>query len=345
MDLSSVRAIRLKRHRLLFLALLIATAATVVVLRVWRRPPPGPARLEALTRERDTLEDRWRDALVAAGETSLGEAPDADLVIGLPATLTRAIVGQVVTGVFGQATLTLTGLHVRKEGEVRTPRVLVRRTIGAYALDVDIHRVRGVLEAAAPALAFGDDRVDVTLPVRLVGGEGDAEIRLQWDSKGVTGVLCGDIDVTRTITGAVVPEDYEMAGSFAVAAEGDSIVLRPSFPDLAARIAVEPSAESWKVIEEIIRERPRGCEIALDAIDLRERLAGILGRGFNVQIPQRIFKAIPLPASVRRSVRVRGIALAMQVKPTAVVVRNDRLWYGSDVIVERAASARTRRSH
>jgi hypothetical protein len=68
---------------------------------------------------------------------------------------------------------------------------------------------------------------------------------------------------------------------------------------------------------------------------VKERLGELLGRGFNVRIPQRIFKAIPLPAGVRRSVRVQDVDLAMQVSPTAVLVADDRLWYGADVAVTR----------
>lgn len=323
-----------RRAALVVVLLFVAGLAAFVALRL-RSPRPGPARLADLTRERDALESRWRSALNASGERSLDRAPAADLMIGLPGSLTRSIVGQVVTGVFGETTLTLTNLHVRKAGEIRTRMVLAKRTLGEYVLEVDIHGVRGVLEAGAPVIAFGDDKVDVTLPVRIAGGGGDADVRFQWDGKGVASALCGDIDVKRSLTAGVVPRDYEVAGSFAIAVEGESIILRPSFPDLAARIAVEPTPESWKAVEAVIRERSRGCEIALDAIDVKERLGELLGRGFNVRIPQRIFKAIPLPAGVRRSVRVQGVDLAMRVSPTAVLVADDRLWYGADVAVAR----------
>jgi hypothetical protein len=288
-----------------------------------------------LTRERDALEERWRDALIASGETSLADAPEADLVVGIPASLTRSIVGQVVTGVFGQTVVTLTDLHVRKAGEIKARMVLAKRTLGEYVLEADIHRVQGTLAAGAPAIALRADAMDVTVPVKLVGGQGNADVRFQWDGKGVASRLCGDIDVERSITGGVVPRDYEIAGSFAIALEGDAIVLRPRFPDLAARIAIAPSEESWKAVDAVIDDRSRGCEMALDVVDVKERLAEMMERGFNVRIPQRIFKAIPLPAGLRRSVRVRGLDLAMQLKPTAVTVRDDRLWYGADVTVGR----------
>ena len=80
-----------------------------------------------------------------------------------------------------------------------------------------------------------------------------------------------------------------------------------------------------------MKEQRKGCEIALNKVDIKEKLAGILGRGFNVKIPQKIFKPIRLPAGVRQSLEVQGIQLALKVKPTGVLVARDRIWYGADV--------------
>lgn len=318
------------------LLLVVLTAGAVVWFLQSRRlpPPPSAARLEALTRQRDELQGKWREVVIASGERSLAEAPPADLMIGLPTSLTRSILEQVVTGVFGQTILTLENLRVGKTGEVKARMLLSRRTIGAYVLEVKIHRVQGLLKAGAPSLAFGEDKVDVALPVSLVGGEGNAEVRFQWDSRGVAGVVCGDLDVKRDISGTVVPEDYTLAGSFTIAAEGESIVLRPRFPDLRVRVAVAASEQAWGVVDAVIRDLPKTCEIALDAVDVKERVAGLLVRGFDVRIPQKIFKPIRLPAGVRKSFRMRGAEIALHVTPTGVRVADDRLWYGADIAVQ-----------
>jgi hypothetical protein len=133
------------------------------------------------------------------------------------------------------------------------------------------------------------------------------------------------------VTGGAVPEDYHVSGSFALAAAGHTIVLRPRFPDLAVRIYVDPSEQAWGVVDGVVKERAKGCEIALNKVDIKEKLGTILGRGFNVKIPQKIFKPIKLPAGVRQSLEVQGIQLALEVKPAAVKIASDRLWYGADV--------------
>jgi hypothetical protein len=174
----------------------------------------------------------------------------------------------------------------------------------------------------------------VTLPVRLAGGTGEADLSLKWDSKGLAAnMVCGDVDIQRAVTGNVVPQDYTVNGRFVVAASDNTIVLFPKFPDLAVRIFVDPSDQAWSVVDDVVKERSRGCEMALNKVNIKEKLAGILGRGFNVKVPQKIFKAIRLPAGLSQSLEVQGFKLALQLKPTGVLVANDRLWYGTDLSV------------
>jgi hypothetical protein len=326
------------RRRLAALVVILAAAAAALV---WDRsrhaslpPPPTEARLAQLRAQRDELQASFRKAALTGREASLLKAPRGDVMIGIPTTLTRSIVEQVVTGLFGETTLTLRNLKVHKAGTVRAKMLVAKRTLGEYVLDVQIHQVQGQLRPGKPTLAFGRNRVDLTLPVRLAEGQGDADLRFQWDSKGLAAnAVCGDTDVTRSIKGGVVPTDYELSGSFAIAASGSAITLTPRFPDLAVRIFVDPSEQAWGVVDSVVKEQRSGCEMALNKIDIKEKLGGILGRGFNVKIPQKIFKPIKLPAGVRQSLEVQGIALALEVKPAGLLVARDRLWYGANLAV------------
>ena len=322
-------------------ALAVVLALTVVAGGVlaglwWRRPrrppPPSPARLEALRARRDALQSKLREVVIAQGEKSLADAPAAGVMIGIPTSFTASVLEQVMTGLFGETTLTLRNLKVHQEGEVRAKLLLAKRRIGTYVLDVKIGEAKGVLKPGRPDLTFGRNRVDAVLPVRLAEGRGQADLRLRWDSKGLAAsVVCGDVDVSRVVSGRIVPEDYTLKGRFTIAAAGDAIVLRPSFPDLAVRMFVDPSEETWAVVDQVVKDQRKGCEIALTKVDLKEKLSGLLGRGFNVRIPPRIFKPIRLPAGVSRSLEVQGVTLALQVKPTGVLVAKDRLWYGADL--------------
>jgi len=326
---------RLRRRTLVLLALIGAVALPLLWFRL-RRPalPPVPteARLQVLRGERDGLQAKLRSVVVKNGERSLDAAPRAGVMIGIPTSFTASVLEQVVTGLFGETTLTLRNLKVRKEGEVKAKMLVRKRTLGSYDLDLRLAEVQGLLKPGKPTLGFGQDQITLLLPVRLADGRGDAELRFKWDSKGVSAnVVCGDVDVTRNVTGKVAPQDYEVRGSFAIAASGDSVLLQPRFPDLAVRVFPDPSEEAWAVVDQVVKEQRKGCEIALGKVDIKEKLGAILGRGFNVKIPQKIFKAIRLPAGVSQSLELQGLTLAVLAKPTGVAVTKDRLWYGADI--------------
>jgi hypothetical protein len=327
------------------LALVVAAGA----LATWRLgcgpdlpPPPSAARLDALRAERDVLQARLRAAVVENGEKSLGDTPKAGLLIGIPTSLTTSIVEQIVTGLFGETTLTLKNLKVHKEGDVKVKMLFSKKRVGAFVLDVKIHQVQGLLRPGTPGLVFGRNAVDVTLPVRLAEGRGDALLRLQWDSKGMAAnMVCGDVDVNKAVNGGVTPQDYLVKGRFSFAADGEAIVLRPQFPDLAVRIFVDPSEEAWSVVDGVVHEQRKGCEMALEKVDLRQKLGALLGRGFNVKVPQKIFKPIRLPAGVRQSLKAHGIELSLEARSAGLVVANDRIWYGADLSFRTNASDKT----
>jgi len=299
-------------------------------------PPPTDAELQALLEKRDALQKRLTELIVANGEKSVANAPRGGVMIGIPTSFTRSILEQVVTGLFNNMTLTLKNLKVHKAGDVRVKMVLRKKTVGKYVLDVQIHQVQGILKPGKPDVVFGKNRISVSLPVKLAEGKGNADIRLQWDSKGLAAnLVCGDTDVSKAVTGGVIPQEYRLGGAFKIASAGSAITLSPDFPEpLEVRIFVDPSEQAWQAVEEVVKEQRAGCEKALEKIDIKEILGGIVGRGFNVKIPQKVIKPIRLPAGLKQSLEIQGIKLALQVKPTGLLVSDDRLWYGADIALE-----------
>jgi hypothetical protein len=322
------------------LALLVTTAAAVLVYLRTRPsplpPPPTPAELQALLDRRDALQKRLTELVVANGEKSLAQAPRGGVMVGIPTAFTKSILDQVVTGLFSELTLTLKNLKVHKEGKVRVKMLVKKQTVGTYVLDVKIHQVRGVLKPGTPDVVFSRNRIALGLPVRLVSGEGNADVRLQWNSKGLAAnLVCGDVDVTKAVTGGVIPQDYRLAGAFKIAAAGSAVTLSPDFPEeLQVRLFVDPSAQAWQAVQEVIDAQAAGCGATLEKIDIKAILGKLVGRGFNVKIPQKLIKPVRLPAGIKQSLEIQGLKLALQVKPTGLLVAGDRLWYGADIALE-----------
>ncbi len=317
------------------LALVLASAAAVT-WSAWRAthpplpPPPTAAELAALEQRREAIRAEIL-AEIKKDDQGLSKAPRAGVLIGVPTRLTASIVTQVVTGLFGETTLTLKNIKARVSKDVKAKMLVKKRTIGHIDLEVDIHEIQGLLEPGPPKLTFGGDVIGIELPVRVASGRGQATLHAKWDSKGVANAVCGDVEVHPEVSGSVVPTDYQVAGAFHFRTEGQQIVLTPRFEDLQVRIFVKADEESWKVVEQVVAERGKVCRMALDKVDLREQLEKVLGKGFNVKIPARIFKPVRLPAGVQKSLELQGVRLTLQVQPTALSIDKDRLWYGADV--------------
>jgi hypothetical protein len=327
--------------RLALAVFLLAAAAVSALVYVRTRPsplppPPTDAELQSLLDERDALQRHLTEVVVANGEKSVARAPRGGVMIGIPTSFTSSILEQIVTGVFDRMTLTLHNLKVHKAGDVKVKMVLGKRTVGHYVLDVQIHQVQGILRPGRPDVVFGRNRVTLGLPVKLAEGRGNADIRLQWDSKGLAAnLVCGDTDVTKAVTGGVIPQDYRFGGAFKIATSGNAITLTPDFPEpLEVRIFVDPSDEAWQAVQEVVKAQRAGCEKVLEKVDIKEILGKIVGRGFNVKIPPKLIKPIHLPAGLKQSLEIQGIKVALHLKPTGLLVSGDRLWYGADIAFE-----------
>jgi len=333
------------RRRLLLLTLLVV-AGVAGYLEFERRfppppPPPSRAELDALRARRELLRQQLID-LVGTRENAFAKAPKANLLIGVPTGFTNKIVQQVVTGLLGETTLTLKNLKVHKEDRVRVSMLFGKRTVGEFVIDVDIHQVQGLLKPSAPKLSFGNNRILLTLPVAVADGGGNATIRLQWDSKGLAAnTVCGDVDVTREVTGTVKPAEYVVSGGFELATEGGAILLQPEFGDgVVVNIKVAASEQAIKVIEDLIEDQRAGCKSALGKIDVKQKILDIAGvKGFNVRLPAKLFRRIKLPAGIQQSLRLQGITVTVQVKPVGLVVTPERIWYGADIVAAREARA------
>jgi hypothetical protein len=281
---------------------------------------------------RDELQARLRELVIAAGEKGLGKAPRAGVMIGVPTTLTRSIAEQFVAGLFREMTLSLENIKVHHEGDVKAKMLFRKKQIGVFVIDLNFEKIVGLLRPGTPDLRFSEGRLALTLPVSVVSGSGRARIRFRWDSKGLAAnLVCGDLDVTRTVTGNVVPADYKLDGSFAIAADGDLVTLRPDFKDLVVRIAAVPTEQAWSVVDDVIDDQRAGREIALNKIDVKKKLSEIVTRGFDLKMPKKFAKPIHLPAGVSESLDIQGVHLAFHVQPSTILISEERIWYGADV--------------
>ena len=300
----------------------------------WAREDPAAvaAQLAALRAERTALGDTLRGQLRA--HPLFGARPEGDVVIGLPTAFVRAIARDVTAGYFHDVDLTLRGITVRKEGEVHARlSFLGRRRVGTYALAVRIDSARGRLRPGTPQLRFGDGKVRVRLPVELASGGGRATVTLGWASRGLALPVCGDLDVTQVVTGRVRPLRQDVRGLVQLTALDGAIVADPDFPALAVRIVIEPSPRSVAALDSVLALRGGICGMALQKSDVRGRILDLVGRGFEVKIPQRFFRPLRLPIAVRTTIPLGDREAPLAVRPSGLQVGEAAVWLGARVRV------------
>lgn len=311
----------------------VAIVAAVLFLagyayaRFWRAP--GEEELERLRQEQRMLDGLLKKRLAEAARVA--EAPEASVVVGVSARFAERFAGEVVTSLFSEVRLRLRDIKVEKEGELRGRVLVGRGLLGRYALSVRLDEVEAVLRAGKPRLRFAGDRVAVALPVSLTEGSGRGRLRFRWDGRGVAGVVCGDVAVEGEVGGAVVPALYTLEGAFRLAAEGPTVVARPEFEEVRLKVRTEPSSESWELVEKTIREQGAVCRAALKAADLPEKVRSLVGRGFTVTLPRKLFREVRLPVKMQPSVDLQGTAIRFEVRPAGLSLTPVRLWYGADV--------------
>ena len=298
---------------------------------LWRRARITAASLSsqrrevaALETERKVLQGRL-DALIPK-DKSLAGMPHTALRFGIPTSLTRDLVERVTAGLVDQVTLVLEDLHVRKRGTIR--KIV---TLGEYDLRVTIDRVTGRLQTGEPDIQFGGNQVKVVLPVTVASGSGRATVRFKWDGRSVAGAVCGDLDISREVTGGVKPDRYTVRGTLLLSSTAERIVFTPRFRTLILTLKVVPSPESWAAVEKVIEAQEGVCGFVLDKVDVMAAVRAVVDKGFRVRLPTEKLKPIAVPVGFEPSVTIRGRPLTLGLQVSGLSITESAIWLGADL--------------
>lgn len=289
----------------------------------------------ALDTERAALRSKL-DALVTDDPRMIG-MPDTPVRVAVPTTLVRTLVERVLEGAARRVTLELRDIRVRRTGTVR--RAV---TLGDYDLDINVTRVTGTLRAGQPAMTFGSNRIGLALPVTVASGQGRAAVRFVWDGRKLAGAVCGDMTVTETVTGDVVPRTYRLRGALEVSATDRQIIVQPRLPRLALHIDVAPSAAAWASMQKILDAKRGLCGFIIDRVDIMGAVKKIIEKGFDVRLPTEKVSAVALPVGIEPTMVVAGEPVALGIRVGGLSITEHALWLGAHVAVAIGDEARTR---
>jgi len=283
------------------------------------------AEIRALEATRDSL--RLRSAELVAADPRIRDLPKGDVVISVPTLFLRTVIERIFEDVAGRATISLGGIkaHVAK----KVKKIV---TIGEFVVDVDIHEVVGYLRPGQPKVTFGNNVIDMSLPIEVHKGGGAATIHFLWNGKNVADLACGDMDITRTLTADVIPSRYRISGRMKLAVEGSTVICTPVFPETRIRVKVKPSRASWEAIDSILAEKHGVCGWVLDKVDVPSLLKRLVeDKGFNVKPPINKSRPLGNPGGVADQQKGgdRGMAGPNLARLTAKNARTLRTWLPS----------------
>jgi hypothetical protein len=266
----------------------------------------------------------------------------SDVVVGLRSALIEDIVREVARHYLDRVELDLDlqqEVEERREVEVSTP--FGRVTAGEWRLHLVVHRVRGVLRSRAPDVhASGGNRLALKIPVLLEGAQGNATAHFAWNARSVAGVVCRDFEVTRRVTGRVMADEYALSGQFELVAGPQALLVRPVFPRRRYRLRVDLTDDSWGDVKRALDEQDEilKCGLALKPDEILPKLRARLGEGFDITLPQSLFRAVDLPAGVRQSVAVEDTQVELTARTDGLRVEDQAVWYAVSVRSRRRAS-------
>lgn len=295
---------------------------------------PGPEALERQRREVRELGERLERRLRERERLREGESGGGgeSLLVGVPVGLAERFVGQAVRGLASGIRVSLRDLRFRKADEVQARLLVGRRTVGRFVLSVHVREVHATLRPAPPRLRFDDDRIGVSLPVAVEDGAGRARLRFKWDGRGVAGAVCGDLDVTHEVEASVPRRTHTLSGALRLRVDDAALVALPQFGDVELRLPIEPSAATWRFVDELVASRGALCRAALGRADVPGKIRALLERGVKVTLPARLLeRPLRVPVGVERSLTLPGRTLELLAEPRDVILTPGRLWYGVHV--------------
>lgn len=317
-------------HRAVPVGLVLAAAlAASVGCGRGDRETPDQIRAEIAALEKERGELRQKLGQLVANDPRLAGMPEQPVRIGVPTVLARELITKTVTGFVDQVTLELKNIKVKKSGKVK--KVI---TIGTYDLNVLINEVSGKLKTGEPDVRFGGNRVALSLPVQVASGTGRATINFAWDGKNVSGAVCGDMDITEEVSGAVKPADYPVEGALQLTATAEQILAAPRFPQLKINIKVAASEESWAEVQKILDSKEGLCGFVVDKVNIPKILLALLDKGFNVRLPTEKIKPIAVPVGIQPTTEVKGRTVNLALKVGHLQITEHMIWLGANVAVE-----------
>jgi hypothetical protein len=285
------------------------------------------------TRDRLLAQKQHLEAELRAEVKDLVVVPERltnelEVATAVPNVLVEEIIEQTVTEGFDELSFRIRNLEVRAETNLQISPLGAKLTLAHLELDIEILDVKGKASAGTPKVSVGRGLIWARIPLKIDGGEGRARIRFRWSGRGLAEAVCGDLDVSLELNGAVAPIETATEGEVGFEVVNSEFVVKPAVPQQTFLLVLEPSEESWKRVEEILNARSGVCRWVLRRVHAIERIRELLAKGIRVNIHTEKLKPIRFPISVHEEVKLEDSELELTASPALLDLGERYIWLG-----------------
>lgn len=298
---------------------------------------PNRDEVRSLERQRDALRAELarltsRDPLLVTARRDPG-----NVAVVLRTSFVQALVRDAVARYLDRVRLDLApDLRIEQRGKVKVPALFGRITAGSWRARIRLERVEALLAAGPPTLTTAkDNRLGMTVPLRISEARGTGSVRFAWDASGVAAAVCRDFRTSLRIQASVPPGEYPLLGSVRLGMEAGSLVAIPeaAHRNPGIRLPLDLSKASWARVRRVLEGQDKllRCGIALDPDGVMEKLRALLARGIRLRLPASLFRALTLPGGVQESVQIESRSVELSVRPARLELGPQMVWYSAHV--------------
>ncbi len=309
-------------------------AAVVAASACAREPRTSPERLEQLRHAHDLLHDRLEAAAAKDALVTRVLKGDGQVMVAVKSDLLEDVFEVVASRYLQRVVLDLGGVTAHADGALRKHSFIGTLDVGHWSADFTFDRMRGVLHGRTPTVhAAGGNQIRVAMPVSVEETDGRVTAHFTWKSSGIAKAVCRNFDLTRTVTGRVLPARYSVEGAFVLSAAGDTVTAMPRFPKRSYRLRIDLSPESWDEVRAALATQDSlfKCGIPLDPDGVVRKLHELADAGIDVKLPDSLFRPIRFPAATQSAVTIGDKVVEVSARTIAFRLDGDAFWSTASV--------------
>jgi hypothetical protein len=303
----------------------------------------APKRIEALKARYTGIHARFEKAVANDPKLPAALAGRGQITLAIGSGLIEELAATVAARYLDRVTLNLADVRAHSSGKLDKDTIVGRVKLGEWDVRVELGTLAARLRALPPVVALRPpDLVELELPVDVEESQGDARLHFKWNSAGVANLVCKDFETSLDIEGRVLPQRHTLKGALRLTNAGGRLTETPLFPDRKIQVLVDLTEASWTKVEEALKSQDTlgKCGMFAKAADGMAALKALAARGIAVTIPDKVFRAVHLPAQFQETVQVNQRPIGVRVTAEGLTVRTAAVWSSVSVqSLPRKASA------